>query len=196
LTLVRVGCIVAGRGETDAIRVLFRRIAQMETPEKEVEFVTVLRVPEDRLLKDGELERHVTLVGRKLAGNGKILILIDRDDGCPAKLGPEMVRRAKSARSDLSISVVIAKREFEAWFLAAAESLRGVRHLPKDLSAPATPEEIRDAKGWLTQRMLDGYGYSPSVDQAALTAQMDINTARRADSFDKCFREIRRILVE
>ena len=42
--------------------------------------------------------------------------------------------------------VFLAKKEFEAWFLAAAESLRGQQGLPLDLTSPHYPENIRGAK--------------------------------------------------
>jgi hypothetical protein len=115
---------------------------------------------------------------------------LDCDDSCPADKGPELLKRAKKARGDLPISVVLAKREFEAWFLAAAESLRGQRGLTADLSAPMAPEGIRGAKEWLASQMSHGLSYSESSDQSALTAVFDLTAARRADSFDKCYREI------
>jgi len=96
-------------------------------------------------------------------------------------------------RDDVTVSVVLAKCEFEAWFLAAAESLRGERGLGHDLVSPGDPEGIRGAKEWLRGRMT-GATYSETLDQPALTARFDLDAARRADSFDKCFREIRRLL--
>jgi hypothetical protein len=84
-------------------------------------------------------------------------------------------------------------REYEAWFLAAAESLRGRRGLPSDLEAPATPEAFRDAKGWLGDRM--PRGYSPTADQPALTDLFDLERARRSPSFDKLVRELTRLLT-
>jgi hypothetical protein len=56
---------------------------------------------------------------------GGVLVLIDADDDCPAHLGPALLARAREARSDVPVSVVLANREFEAWFLAAAPSLAG-----------------------------------------------------------------------
>jgi len=94
------------------------------------------------------------------------------------------------------MSVVLAKREFEAWFIAAAESLRSRRSLPDSLSSPEYPEAIRGAKEWLSRHMPAGTCYSETTDQAALTAIFDMQAARRADSFDKCFREIFRMLSE
>ena len=49
------------------------------------------------------------------------LVLIDSDDNCPKHFAPELVNRAKRTRPDLLVSIVLARREYEAWFLAAAE---------------------------------------------------------------------------
>ena len=135
------------------------------------------------------------MAARKNSGQGGILVLLDCDDGCPATIGPALRSRAKAARPDLPVSVVLAKREFEAWFLAAAESLRGHRSLPDCLVGPDNPEDIRGAKEWLTDKMPRGLAYSESSDQPALTAIFDMNAARRASSFDKCHREIARLLT-
>ena len=94
------------------------------------------------------------------------------------------------ARSDYPISVVLANKEYESWFLAAAESIAGRRGLPEQIIAPTAPESIRNAKGWLAEQMPRGMSYSETTDQPAFTAIFDIDRARRADSFDKCFREI------
>ena len=132
------------------------------------------------------------LAARKMQGRGGILILIDCDwdGGCPAKDGPALLERAHKARSDLPISVVLAKKEYEAWFIAAAESLCGKRGLPQNLSPDPSPENIRGAKEWLSKQMPRGRRYSETTDQPAFTAVFDMDTAKRADSFDKCYREI------
>jgi hypothetical protein len=192
--VVRLASIVEGDGECEAIPVLVRRIALTLDPGFVPLVQPVLRVPGSRLVKQGELERTVELAARKLGGQGGILIVLDCDDGCPAVDAPALLKRASAARPDFAISVVLAKREYEAWFLAAAESLRGQRGLPADLAAPPDPEAIRDAKGWLADRMPTGLGYSETSDQPALTATFDMTTARQADSFDKCYREITRLL--
>ena len=192
--MVRIASIVEGHGECEAVPILVRRIAQELDPELAPEVHPVLRVPASRLVKQGEIERAIELAARKNSGQGAILILLDSDDGCPAEEGPKLLLRATNARSDLPISVVMAKREYEAWFLAAAESLRGQRGLPADLTGPQNPEGIRGAKEWLADRMPQGQTYSESADQTAFTALFDINAARRADSFDKCYREGVRLL--
>ena len=192
--MVQLASIVEGHGECEAVPILVRRIAQTLDATLAVSIHPVLRVPGSRLAKQGEIERTVELAARKNAGQGAILVLLDCDDGCPAKDAPELLKRARAARADLPVSVVLAKREYEAWFLAAAESLRGKRGLPLDLTGPQNPEAVRGAKEWLASRMLRVQGYSESSDQPALTSLFDMNAARRADSFDKCYREIVRLL--
>jgi hypothetical protein len=125
-----------------------------------------------------------------------VLVLVDSDDDCPAELGPGLLERARKARSDVPIGMVLAKREFEAWFLASAESLRGKRGLAQDLTAPSDPETVRDAKGWLSDRMTTGRRYRETLDQPALSADFDFVQARAADSFDKCYREIAQLLTQ
>lgn len=91
---------------------------------------------------------------------------------------------------------MIAKNEFEAWFLAAAESLRGKSGLKDDIYPPDDPEAIRNAKGWLSNQMEDSRTYRETRDQPTLTDSFDLEQARRADSFDKCYRDIVRLLDE
>lgn len=193
---MRVACIVEGHGDVDAVPVLLRRLANALDPLLPVQVEQPIRVTKDKLLKSGELERAVELAARKIGGAGAILILLDSDEHCPAELGPDLLKRASAARSDVSIAVVLAKQEFEAWFLAAAESLRGRRGLRDDLEPPADPEGIRGAKEWLTAHMAGGQHYVETLDQPALAAVFDLEAARSADSFDKCWRELDRLITE
>jgi hypothetical protein len=82
--------------------------------------------------------------------------------------------------------VVLAKCEYEAWLIASAESISGHRGLPADLTCPASPDELRDPKGWLSNRLPAGRRYQPTLDQTALTAHLDFALAReRSRSFRK-----------
>jgi Domain of unknown function (DUF4276) len=192
--ILSLACIVEGHGDVKAVPVLLRRMAAHVDAALQLRISPPLRVPRYKLVKTGEIERSVDLAARKTGGQGGVLVLIDGEDECPAQLGPDLLRRARVARSDVSIAVVLAKYEYEAWFLASAESLRGKRGLADDLSPPADPESIRDAKGWLSDRMTSGRNYRETLDQPALTAEMDFAKARSTGSFDKCFREVLQLL--
>ncbi len=142
-------CIIEGRGEEQAVPTLLRRIQQTLRPDIQLNVLRPIRVSRHKIVKPNELERAVELAARQSTPPRAILILVDADDDPPCTLGPELLQRAKAARSDVSIGVVLAKREFETWFLAAIESLSGRRGLPMDLQPIADVESISDAKGKL-----------------------------------------------
>ena len=193
---VKIGCIVEGESEVKTVPLLIRRIAANLYPELPLVVSPPIRRPRNQVVKENELERSVEFVARQIDGQGAIFIIFDGDDDCPAELGPALLRRASQARNDLPIAVVLAKHEFEAWFLAAAESLCGQRGLRNNIHSPNEPEAIRGAKEWLSHRMKGNRTYRETTDQPALTALFDLEQARRADSFDKCYREIVRLLGE
>ena len=171
-------------------------VAHILFPELQVFIPSPIRVPRSKIVKEGELEQRIELAAQKIGGQGGIFVILDSDDDCPAELGPTLLDRAAQTRGDLPIAVVLANHEFEAWFLAAAESLRGKRELKNDIHSSRAPEAIRNAKGWLSERMGDNRTYRETRDQPALTALFDLEQARQANSFDKCYREIVRLLDE
>ncbi|MCX5999688.1 MAG: DUF4276 family protein [Chloroflexi bacterium] len=195
---VRIVAIVEGQGEVEAVPLLIRRVAQSVDPSLVPDIPTPIRVAADRFKKPGELERTVELAVRKLGGEGGVLILIDCDwnDGCPKMDAPPLIERARLVRPNVPISLVLAYREYEAWFIAAAESIRGKHRLPGDLETVADPEAIRGAKEWLSRRMPPRRPYAETIDQPGLTGVFDIQAARRAGSFDKCYREIVGLLTQ
>ena len=109
-------------------------------------------------------------------------------------MGPELLRRAGAARPDLLVRVVLAKVEYEAWFLAAAESIVGRQEIAERTTPPTDPESINDAKGWLSERMPPGRRYRETLHQPALTAVFNVDAARSAPSFDKMWRDVSDLL--
>ena len=182
--VLKIGCIVEGQGDVAAVPVLIRRIAAEYYPEMVIDIPRPIRVNRNQVVLPDQLEQEVELAAQKISGQGAIFIILDCDDDCPAQLGPALLYRASQVRDNLPIAVVLAKCEFETWFLAAAESLRGKRGLKSDIDPPNNPEKIRGAKEWLYQRMQTGSKYSETRDQPALAAIFDIEQARQADSFD------------
>lgn len=193
---VKIGCIVEGQGDVIAVPLLIRRIAAEFYPELAIDTPRPIRVHRNKVVQPNELEQEVKLAARRISGQGAIFILLDSDEDCPAELGPTLLYRALQVCPNLPIAVVLAKHEFEAWFLAAATSLRGQRGLNNDIHPPNDPEAIPGAKEWLRQRMQSDRTYRERRDQPAFAALFDFEQARQADSFDKCYRDIVRLLGE
>mgnify|MGYP001560904941 CR=1 FL=1 len=191
MTEIKIAAIVEGHGECEAVPILVRRIALDVDPGFVPCVLSPLRIPASRLVKQGEIERSIDLVARKLQGQGGIIVILDCDaeDCCPAQAGPQLLERARASRGDILISVVLAKKEFEAWFIAAADSLRGKRNLANDLQSPSDPEGIRDAKGWLGKHMPSGY--DPVIDQASFTHIFSFCEAAKNPSFRRLLSRVR-----
>lgn len=203
MTDYTISCVVEGHGDARAVPVLVRHLVDHWRSlgglghVQQVDVVVPQRVPRTKILKKGEVERAVRLAAARLGSSpGGVLVLVDADDDCPKALGPEMLRRARLARSDVPAAVVLANREYEAWFLASAVSMAGRRGLPAALELPVDPETVQGAKEWLSSRMPPDRSYSETVDQPALSACIDVPTARRrSPSFDKLCREVERLLA-
>ena len=193
--MVTVASIVEGKGEVEAVPILLRRVAAQVSPNFAVQALPPIRVQRTRILTGDLLERAVEFAARQSGEQGRILILLDADDDCPKELAAEMLRCAEAARQDRIIRVVLAKREYEAWFLAAAHSISGQRGIDETIAPPRQPELVRGAKEWLSRRMPKSRAYSPTSDQPALTAVFDMDAARSAPSFDKLWRDAMALLA-
>jgi hypothetical protein len=189
--IVHIGFVVEGHGEVEAIQSLIRRICGEFFGMYALQTTLPVRVPKSKLVRPGELERAIRLA--RMRTRGPVLVILDADDDCPAILGPILKSRIIPIIPPQSLSVVIVQYEFETWFIAAAESLGGKRGLRHGLIGPPNPESIRGAKEWLSRNMI-GRKYSPTVDQAALVAGMDLSAARSCRSFDRLCSEIGRLI--
>lgn len=195
---LRVASIVEGHGEVVALPILLERVWYEMI---RGEFIDVLRPPirqpRDRLAQNKEdaLSRAVALAAAKLRATSNstdpelILILIDADDDLPCVLGPRLLQIARQSRRDKNISCVIANVEYETWFVASANSLQGFLELGDELP-PVDPETQQLGKGWIQKRFKNA-SYSEAVDQAKLTASMDILVCReKSPSFNKFCRDL------
>ncbi|MFN3842094.1 MAG: DUF4276 family protein [Rehaibacterium terrae] len=183
---MRVVCIVEGDGEVAALPILLRRVAEWRTPEMYPDVPIPIRVHRDRFLnREEEFRRHLLLAAAKCGQDGWMLVLLDADDDCPARLGANILQRAQAIVPHQRVSVVLANREFEAWFIAAAPSLSGHRGFIFDPQDHTDPETPRDAKGWVKARMASR-SYGETTDQPGFTARMDLQQAySRSRSFRK-----------
>lgn len=192
---VTIASVVEGEGEVRALPKLLHRIGkELSVPDLRV--LVPMRKPRGSLIATGGIERAVSAAAQRVSIAGGVLVLLDADDDCPAELGSALLARARKARPDVPISVVLANREFEAWFIAAADSLAGQHGFPDGLCAPADAEKIRGAKEWLREHRTDRRPYKPTVDQAPLASAFDLALARgRSPSFDKFCRDARLLLA-
>ncbi|MGB2656510.1 MAG: DUF4276 family protein [Candidatus Acidiferrum sp.] len=152
-----------------------------------------IRLPKQRLLKAGELERALDLAVQKCQGACGILILLDADEDCPREIGEQLMNRSNAVRPNANVQAVIAKAEYEAWLLGAAESLLPQHRRPLVNFDPRDAEEVRGAKEKLADVL--GIFYSETVDQPALSSVFDLSQARaNCPSFDKFWRVIQTFL--
>lgn len=188
--MIPIASIVEGDGEVSALPVLLRRLAAELDPVASVNPLQPIRVRRDRFLhKDEEFRRQLLLAAAKAGEEGWILVLLDADDDCPKELGPEIHRRAKQHVPHRRVSVVLANREFEAWFIAAAQSLHGARGFSIPAGERPEAEVPRDAKGWMREHMRSGT-YSEILDQPAFAARIDLQqTFANSRSFRKLCKE-------
>lgn len=186
--MTTIACIVEGDGEVRALPVLLRRLAESRGI-FDIRIPAPIRVHRDQFIRRDEEFRRKLLLAAAKADGGTVLILLDADDDCPVHLAADLNRCALEVLGAVIVAVVVAQREYEAWFLAAAGSLAGKRGLQEDLVAPMGSDAVRDAKGWLSERMSNGR-YHEVSDQPAMSALLDIDEALAASrSFRKFVKE-------
>jgi len=167
--------IVEGYGEMDAVPVLLRRL-QAQLGVYTFQIARPIRRTRSQLATEEQVRRSVRLALGIPACSG-ILILFDSDKDCPKEFGPTVKAWAQAEARTVPCEVVLAHHEYEAWFIAAIESLRGFRGVRVDATSHPTPEGVRDCKGALENTMEDGASYSPRIHQAAFSGQIDLGRA-------------------
>lgn len=197
--MVAIYPIVEGHGEVRAVPILLRRIATEIFDRHDVFVLPAHRIKRGRMTAEAsqDLIKATELGARKIAQtghDGAVLVIFDADDDCPATIGPLILGRIR--RDDVRTSVVVANKEYESWFLAAATSLSRQKNVLDDAKSPPDPEAIRGAKRYLANNILKkGAVYSETVDQPAFTATFGLGEARTTRSFDKLCREIEKIVM-
>jgi len=188
--MITIASIVEGDGEVQALPVLLRRLNEWKSPEQFFNILPPIRVRKDQFLNKEEIFRKQLQLAATLAGDsGWVLILLDADDDCPRDRGANILGRAKEVVPHRRISLVLANKEFEAWFIASAETLSGRRGLIIRENDRPDPEGIRGCKEWLSERIPNGK-YHEVTDQPALTAFIDLALVHeRSRSFRKLCKE-------
>lgn len=176
--------IVEGQGEEAAFPVLLRRLRD-ECHAWGMDVARPHRRRRSQLVQKDHLQTAVAVAA--LTDNcGGIVILFDADDDCPRELAAQVKVWADEVSNGIPCAVIIANREYEAWFLGDIEHLRGKCGIRFDAPLHEQPETPRDAKGQLEERMVAGGSYAETVDQAQFSAAFDLRTTyRNCRSFRK-----------
>lgn len=192
---MKVYPIVEGHGEVEAAPVLLRRLLA-EADCQNVGVGRPIRRTQSQLRSKEGIQAGVRLALLQ-PECAAVVILFDGEDDCPKELAVQVQAWAREAAAGKPCDVVIAYREYETWFLAALESLRGQYGIPKNATAPANPESKRDAKGVLEEFMPPDRAYSETGDQPAMSAAFDMGLAhRRNRSFRKLVKAVGDLLVQ
>ncbi len=174
--------IVEGFGEVRAVPVLLRRLRDLAGAFA-VDVGRPIRKNRHELVTEGPLREAVRLALQQPECRA-LLVIFDSDDDCPRELAPRLLQWAKKEAQTVPCAIVMATREYEAWFLASVESLRGKRGIPNEAASHPDPEAPRGAKERLEHLMQHGRKYVETGDQAAMSAAFDMQAAyRRCRSF-------------
>lgn len=191
---MNIGLVVEGHGDQKAVPVLVRRFMQEQALRYDVEVMQPFRVKRGRFSKSFNDYENALIF---LSGSADVvLVILDADDDCPVALADELSNRAKKAIEHVPVHVVVANREFEAWFLAGIDSLREYRGVPTDAECPADVETIRGAKGRF-EGLLETGVYSETIDQAKFVAALGFESAStNSRSFRKLVKALERISAD
>jgi hypothetical protein len=184
--------IVEGHGEVEAVPVLLRRLRDLAQAYP-LEVNPPIRRHRDDFFDEAQVRKAVKLARKQDCQAILLLVDGDRVDDCPQTQAPNILNWAEAEAADIPCAVVMAYREYEAWFLASIESLRGVRGIRADAVSHPDPEQPRGAKGKLEERMETGRSYHETADQPALSSAFEMRPA-----YQKCrsFRHLVKVFGE
>ena len=175
--------IVEGHGEVAAVPCLLRRLLAEANLSSQIQVGEPIRRKRSEFMRETGV-RLMVQIARRRRDCSAILILFDADEDCPRTLKDSIEKWARDEDSRIPCHVVLAVKEYEAWFLAALESLRGVSGISRDAVSHPQPESVAGAAERLRKQMPQNRTYSKPVDQHELTKNFELaETYRRCRSF-------------
>jgi hypothetical protein len=190
--------IVEGDGEVAALPVLLRRLFHEVY---QIYDVSIAR-PKNahgsgNLTAADQLERFVAYALLEPECDG-VLVLIDNDaaqslieenaleDDCAPAFAHHLAARIQAMHPSKPVAIVVARWEYEAWFLASLGTVGAVVGMPEGTIYAGNVESEHSAKGWIERRLHPGQKYSETRDQARMTAYLDLESAaHRSRSFKR-----------
>lgn len=115
--------------------------------------------------------------------NYPVLCVLDFDCATCSDVDTEELQffnRAQKLRPNYPFRACFIVKEYESLFLWDLQALKAVfTQLLPDYSPPELPENIRNAKGALSDAQSKGWAYKPTVHQALLSKKVDLTILRR-----------------
>lgn len=132
------------------------------------------------MVNGDEFRNAVRIAASRVQGRGGVIVLLDGDDDCPVELRQLLERRLVDV--DAAVEIVVADREYEAWFLASLRSLAAHSAVADDASWDDDPDGPRNAKKSLELQMTQSY--KEVLHQPKFSSLIDIElTVSRSRSF-------------
>lgn len=165
--------IVEGHGDVQAVPVLLRMI------DPTLQIARPVRFPRNQLMKEDQLVRAAMIAAANIADQGGILLVMDADEDCAARLGPKLERQLSGPFPNRICRVALAVREFEAWIIGGD---------------PAYGIDDADRAGQLKERISQRMGiYKETVDQPKLIAAANLSSLQQRS---RSFRRLTKIVRE
>jgi hypothetical protein len=176
--MCRLLAIVEGHGDVKAVPLLIRNIlkakgihdVELLPTQRRGEYPSVAKDFDDYFLA-------------AIKENAPILWVMDFDAkgcDCPYKAAQELLGRAAKLHPGWLIRIAFLVKEYEVLFLHDENATRHVfPDLAKGKPFPSSPEKIRDAKGWISERLPSGMAYKETVHQEKITAQLNLDLLRQ-----------------
>jgi Domain of unknown function (DUF4276) len=205
--------IVEGHGELTAVPALIRGWLRHRNYHAQVHVDGPIRAAGKGAIKaphneESELgvEHYIEYALLRDPAPDAIVVFLDADDDCPKDLGPALLARARRVvPKGFPIGVVVANREFEAWFLAAFPSARFRDALTAahfNLTRKSLPkgfhvEGVRDCKRHIAT-LLGLAKFEETIHQEAIARLLPFTTAMagRSRSFRKLLSELHSLLIQ
>lgn len=167
--------LVEGHGEQEAVPLLLRRIAH-EAHLFDVKINEPIRRKYSELTNEDSLKKSVRLAMRFRPD--AVLIIFDTDvfNFCPKTDAASFLKWARVETFGTPCELVMAHQEYEAWLLAALNSLRGKFGIENTATYAGDPEAPRGPKGKL-ESFMNPPTYIETFHQTKMTAAMDMGLA-------------------
>jgi hypothetical protein len=150
---MKIKPIVESAGDVTAVPELLRRLQfDYGIGGHEVQIARPIKWKRSCFNSEPHVKRAVQLAKAESDCIG-ILIIFDSDDDCPKNHAGRVLEWSRLEAGNTPCEVVMAHREYEAWFLATVESLRGCRGIRLDAISEPAPEGVRGAKERLETKM-------------------------------------------